>query len=273
MTKIDELREFLVEFHTRYPGATAEALKNVRDAAGRTTYEAFVDTVVQNASPDARILELGCGDGIVLAMLAERLPNAELTGVDAVSPDIEIARRRVPSATLLAGDFTTLPFPVASYQCIIAHLVLMLSGPLEPVLEQVERALTPGGAFLFVADDVAVCGTRYSELIGVGLAAAGVESATRRFADVVDKRLYDEAELRELLLSHRLSLETVYRYEVNGALSPDAAWELFSRMYPIGTLAPELNAKARRAIEDDVRSSPREVNVAMQLVTAKRLHG
>lgn len=50
-------------------------------------FERAMDAVLDHAGAPRRILEVGCGEGQVLARLARRFPNAELLGTD-VSADI-----------------------------------------------------------------------------------------------------------------------------------------------------------------------------------------
>ena len=42
---------------------------------------------------DERVLDLGCGDGVLTAQIAEHLPRGEVVGVDASPGMLEVARR------------------------------------------------------------------------------------------------------------------------------------------------------------------------------------
>jgi tRNA (cmo5U34)-methyltransferase len=59
-----------------------------------------------------RVLDLGCGSGLVAEMALERLPGAELWGLDASDPMLELARGRLARfgtrAHLVRADFTRL---------------------------------------------------------------------------------------------------------------------------------------------------------------------
>src|SRR3954454_10700182 len=55
-----------------------------------------------------RYLDVGCGAGLALRTAAGR--GAEVTGIDAAPGLLEYARRRVPDATLVRGEFQSLPF-------------------------------------------------------------------------------------------------------------------------------------------------------------------
>jgi trans-aconitate 2-methyltransferase len=61
---------------------------------------------VQIASP-ARIVDLGCGPGNSTAVLAERWPSVQITGLDSSPEMIETARRDFPKADWRVGDIAT----------------------------------------------------------------------------------------------------------------------------------------------------------------------
>jgi tRNA (uracil-5-)-methyltransferase TRM9 len=60
-----------------------------------------------------RVLDLGCGDGRLLAFLTQRLPDVEYLGIDASAALLERARMREHStrAAWLEADFITQPLP------------------------------------------------------------------------------------------------------------------------------------------------------------------
>src|SRR5262245_26996295 len=66
-----------------------------------------------------RVLEVGCGRGIALPVLAERLRPSELVGVDFDPELVAIARERVRQAelpaTVLEGDLRALPLEDESF--------------------------------------------------------------------------------------------------------------------------------------------------------------
>ena len=50
------------------------------------------------------ILDLGCGPGTVTSLLAERWPDAAITGVDSSPEMLADARQELPSATWVDGE-------------------------------------------------------------------------------------------------------------------------------------------------------------------------
>lgn len=69
------------------------------------------------------VLELGCGNGFNLRVLAGRAPQVNFTGVDLVSEHVGRALdavKHLPNATAREGNFERLPFPPNSMDAIYA---------------------------------------------------------------------------------------------------------------------------------------------------------
>ncbi|MBA3457531.1 MAG: class I SAM-dependent methyltransferase, partial [Deltaproteobacteria bacterium] len=114
---MSEREAFVREFHARNPGITAEAF-------GRAGSYARLAAVVRSASrvPDARILDLACGDGALLAHLG---PAA--AGIDLSREELVAARARVGARVVLVqGRAQQLPFADASFDACACHLAFML---------------------------------------------------------------------------------------------------------------------------------------------------
>lgn len=98
--------------------------------------------------PDgARVLELGCGNGVDARLLAERF---QVTGVDVSAEQISRARAAVPEATFIQGDFTELDLPAASFDAVASFYVFnhVPRERLATLLERIHRWLVPGGLLL-----------------------------------------------------------------------------------------------------------------------------
>jgi len=99
--------------------------------------------------PHARLLDLGCGDGSLIAELSRRI-KADLTGADISGPAIEIARRNVPGATFLQLDLNAPSLP-GRYDVVVLSEVLEHIEDDEAVLRQAAAAAphvvisVPGG--------------------------------------------------------------------------------------------------------------------------------
>ena len=80
---------------TQYLKFDRERTQPARDLAARIA----IDT-------PARVIDLGCGPGNSTAVLAERWPNAQLTGLDSSSAMLAAAREKFPQTQWLENDIT-----------------------------------------------------------------------------------------------------------------------------------------------------------------------
>jgi ubiquinone/menaquinone biosynthesis C-methylase UbiE len=105
-------------------------------------------------TPEARVLDVGCGSGANLARL-RRLgqPFGSYTGVDFSPSMLALARRRfgeTPGVTFRQGDATALEDTGQRYDVIVSSYLLdHLSEP-AAFVNGVQRVLAPGGRLLLV---------------------------------------------------------------------------------------------------------------------------
>ncbi len=107
--------------------------------------------------PDASALEIGCGPGMLLEGIHERVgPGGKIAGIDLNPHFISVAQRRVSmlgysNATFQTGDCHTLPYDDGSFDAVVAEKVLMHVAPITRVIAEMQRVLTVGGR-LVLAD-------------------------------------------------------------------------------------------------------------------------
>jgi SAM-dependent methyltransferase len=103
-----------------------------------------------------RVLEVGCGRGIALPVLAERLRPAELMGIDIDPVLVAIAQQRMRAGgldvTVLEGDVRDLPFEDGCFDLVIDfgtcyHVGGGTAGA-RAALREIVRVLRPGGLFV-----------------------------------------------------------------------------------------------------------------------------
>ena len=100
-----------------------------------------------------RVLDIGCGPGLVAAEVARVRPAAEVYGLDVAARMLAEARRlRPPGLTtrLLRADAAALPFPPAVFDAVTGHSFLYLVPQRAMVLAEAWRVLKPGGRLLLM---------------------------------------------------------------------------------------------------------------------------
>lgn len=92
-------------------------------------------------------LEIGCGTGFVLQAFHRSFPSLHLTGSDFLHPALDIARARVPGATLIHGEAEQLDtsgtFDVAGAFDVLEHIDNDVA-----VLERMAAIVRPGGGVI-----------------------------------------------------------------------------------------------------------------------------
>ena len=108
------------------------------------------------ASPPERIVDLGCGGGRNLAVLLEKYPAAQVTGVDYSPLSVEKARTVNQAAvdtgrcTVVEGSVSSLPMEPGSCDLATAFETIYFWPGLADCFAEVHRILKSGGTFLIV---------------------------------------------------------------------------------------------------------------------------
>lgn len=153
------------------------------DVANRALHRAILALTV--TAPVGDLLDVGCGRGAILKLLASRANR--MVGVDIDANARQLARAElmlagIPNCSLRKGDMYRLPFADGEFNTIIIDDVL--SDARKPVLalKEARRLLRPGGR-LFVLESVlkrSSADIQYS--LAVWSKGAGLRLAPPRFA-------------------------------------------------------------------------------------------
>ena len=95
-------------------------------------------------SAGTRVLDLGCGPGVVCGAAAER--RALPTGVDVAPGMLAEARRRHPGTAFVEADAVALPFADGVFDACVGNFVLNHLPAPEAAAAELARVLAPGGA-------------------------------------------------------------------------------------------------------------------------------
>ena len=105
-------------------------------------YEAVLDATDVGAG--TRLLDVGCGGGFALLLAARR--GATVTGLDATASLLDIARERVPAASLAIGDLEDpLPFDPGSFDVITAFNSIQYVADPVTAVKNMSQLVRPGG--------------------------------------------------------------------------------------------------------------------------------
>ena len=104
------------------------------------------------AQPEADLLELGCGGGVAVSLVCERLAGGTITAIDRSTVQIERAERRnaahvaAGKARFLVADLESAAFPDGSFDTIFAiNVNHFWTQPESPAPGALARMLRPRG--------------------------------------------------------------------------------------------------------------------------------
>lgn len=140
---------YLAGYHDKHPGVTARSFA-ARPVTNGTVSFASTYTALLAALPATgvplTVLDLACGDGHLLGLLAEAPAAHTLIGVDLSRGELEAARVRLGErATLWRAKAQQLPLAAGSVDVVTCHLALMLMDEADAVCTELRRVLRPGG--------------------------------------------------------------------------------------------------------------------------------
>lgn len=103
------------------------------------TYEEALRHV--GLEPSQRVLDVGCGVGAFLRLVAER--GGEPFGIDASEALIEFARRRLPDADLCVGEMQDLPYDDNTFDLVTGFNSFFFANDMVAALREAGRVAKP----------------------------------------------------------------------------------------------------------------------------------
>lgn len=253
MTPLTAAETYLQDFHQRQVGVTSAAFAHLpaTSPAGSwaSSYEVLTSLVPAVDTP-LTVLDLACGDGHLLGLLAaRRQPRLQLLGVDMSQAELAAARATLPASVLLQqGRGQALDLPSASVDYLVSHMALMLMDDIGQVMREMRRVLRPDGQFAAIVGRTFLLGEVNDVFMRVFKPIASTELPPLRFGD---RRAGSEAGWRELLdgaFTH-VAFDDI---DVPWSPAPDELWAALLDTYDIDRLDDDARQRLRGAFLDAV---------------------
>jgi len=252
MTSAASQEAFLHAFHAEHPAVTSEWLGDSRGPDGRSSYELLRDRVAGRK----RVLDLGCGDGLLLELLAEE-SGRQLAGVDLSPETLALARKRpaLSGTTLEVARAQALPFPDDSFDACVCHMALMLMAEIEQVAAEVARVHAPGGVLAFVVGDGALLGEAYDRFRTLATEEIEQVPEAERMPRLGDRRTRSRDGLDEILAPAGFAPVVVESVALDLGGPFDQVWAGISSLYDFEPLDEAAMARLRSVFLDVFRES------------------
>ncbi len=124
------------------------ALATVYDQRWSAYLDASLQMTIEKIAtlPAGRVLDVACGTGMFLELLAQRSESAELVGVDRVPAMLDVARQKLGQrATFFESEAGQLPFDDADFSLVVCTNALHYFPDVDAVLREIRRVISPNG--------------------------------------------------------------------------------------------------------------------------------
>lgn len=102
-----------------------------------------------SALPAKRVLDVACGTGWLLELLAEKSDVPELVGIDRVPAMLDVAKQRLGNrASFVEGEAAQLPFDDADFQLVISTNALHYFPDVNAALREIRRVISSDGSLV-----------------------------------------------------------------------------------------------------------------------------
>jgi ubiquinone/menaquinone biosynthesis C-methylase UbiE len=187
-------------------------------------FQEWAGRVVEAAriGPGDRVLDVGCGTGVVTLAAAERVGAAgAVVGLDLNEGMLAVARRKAPRLDWRQGRAEALPFEAGAFDAVTSQFALMFFEDRAAALAEMLRVLRPGGRLAIAVWDAVERTPGYAAVVALLERLFG-----RRVADALRAPfvLGDRAGLRGLLAKAGLPDADIRTQEGTARFPSIKAW-------------------------------------------------
>lgn len=199
-----------------------------------------------------RILDVGCGTGALVRIVAGMTRESEIVGVDPAPSFVDYARTQIRDSRVSfeVGDAMQLPFPTATFDQALSLLVMMFIPEPDKAAREMKRVTRPGGtvsACTWDRDGLELASIFWEEAVKLD---PGADARSQR-----PKHSNREGQLTTLWQSAGLKdvKETVITMQLPFA-SFDDFWDPHLRgVAPQGAYVASLSEERREALRQSLR--------------------
>ncbi|MGC4110934.1 MAG: class I SAM-dependent methyltransferase [Nocardioides sp.] len=225
----------------------ADAYEQYMGRYSRPLAHQFVDLV--GLVQGHRVLDVGCGPGVLTGSLVERCGAANVAAVDPSESFVATCRQRFPESDVRSGSAEALPFEDGRFDAALAQLVVHFMADPVAGLREMGRVTRPGGTVAASVWDNA--------------GDSGPLQVFWRAAGEVDPQAHDEGHMPGAREGHlaELAAEAGLREITSTSLTVSVRFASFEEWWepyllgvgPAGSYVASLDPDLRRQVEESCR--------------------
>ena len=100
----------------------------------------------------SKILEVGCGTGVILQEIQSLFNSSIYVGIDKDCAALVLAQSHDKITGYAQSEAVLLPFPDQAFDLVFCHYFLLWAKPLPNILHEIFRVLLPGAPFIAFAE-------------------------------------------------------------------------------------------------------------------------
>jgi ubiquinone/menaquinone biosynthesis C-methylase UbiE len=193
------------------PTPTDEVRHQYDDLAGQyeTRWRSYVESSVEETirrmrvASDSRVLDIGCGTGVLLSRMMQRDATLRAAGVDLSVAMLSVARSKLQrNVTLTAGDAERLPFAKGVFDVVVSSSSFHYWPSPTTGLVEIRRVLKNTGQLIITdwCDDFVAC---------------RICDRFLRWTDPAHRQIYGMKSCVDLLSRAGYAVEAVERYRIS----------------------------------------------------------
>ncbi|HEX2652647.1 MAG TPA: methyltransferase domain-containing protein [Xanthobacteraceae bacterium] len=248
MNVLSPSEQYLQDFHQRVAGATSAAFATspakTKSRVYKSSYEVLTSAALGSPRPNA-VLDVACGDGHLLGLLAATSVPLTLVGLDMSLGELQIARAALPNHVLLLKERAQkMSLASGSIDVVVSHMALMLMDEIESVLAEIHRVLARDGTFAAMVGRTFLLGAVNAIFLDIFRPIAEEDLLPMPFGDRRTRSTEGWAELLDTDF-YDLQFEDV---DVLWQPTPSELWNALTETYDIDRLSDGARLRLKKAL-------------------------
>jgi SAM-dependent methyltransferase len=165
------LSKMLIDLGRKPSGCLGRLIGGLMNRGHRDSYVWGIEYL--SIKPDSKVLDVGCGGGGAVSLLATKVTKGKVYGLDHSQDMVKLARkvnkRHIESGLveIKCGSVSKLPFEDGEFNIVTAFETIEFWPNLNEDLKEVKRILRPGGEILIVNRLAGEKENRWSEFLQI----------------------------------------------------------------------------------------------------------